>query len=60
MQEWETYARQAGHEFVAAGRAETAEQRRRLRKSAEASQELARKLRDASGPRHGSPSAGNG
>jgi hypothetical protein len=50
QQEWESFAQKAGHEFVAAGRAETAEQRRRHRKSAETCQEMARKLKDAASP----------
>jgi hypothetical protein len=50
QQEWESFAQKAGHEFVAAGRAETTEQRRRHRKSAETCQEMARKLKDAASP----------
>jgi hypothetical protein len=43
--EWEDYAQRAGREFVAAGRAETAAQRRRHRASAESHQEMVRKLK---------------
>lgn len=43
-EEFELYARRAGEEFVAAGRAETPEQRSRHRASAERYQEVVRKL----------------